>query len=51
MPISRGDWTLAQQRFQQAAVLRPGDKAAKLMIDRCLTYRLHPPPAWDGVSD
>jgi adenylate cyclase len=46
-----GDWMAAQQRFQQAAVLRPGDKAAKLMIDRCLGYRLHPPSNWDGVSD
>ena len=35
----------------EAAVLRPGDKAAKLMIDRCLSYRLHPPADWDGVSD
>ncbi|CAN5160622.1 hypothetical protein BH10PSE6_BH10PSE6_48190 [soil metagenome] len=46
-----GDWVLAQQRFQEAAILRPGDKAAKLMIDRCARYRLHPPSGWDGVSD
>ncbi len=46
-----GDWTAAQQRFHEAVVLRPGDKAAKLMIDRCLRYRLHPPTDWDGVSD
>ena len=46
-----GDWMAAQQRFREAAVLRPGDKAAKLMMDRCLGYRLHPPSDWDGVSD
>lgn len=46
-----GDWVLAQKRFQEAAALRPADKAAKLMLDRCARYRLHPPPDWDGVSD
>jgi adenylate cyclase len=46
-----GDWSVAQQRFQEAVVLRVGDKASKLMIDRCLRYRLHPPSNWDGVSD
>ena len=45
-----GDWMAAQRRFQEAAVLRSGDKAAKLMMDRCLRYRLHPPSDWDGVS-
>lgn len=46
-----GDWTVAQERFQVSLSLRGGDKAAKLMVDRCLRFRLHPPPNWDGVSD
>ena len=43
--------TSGQPGNGKVAFLRPGDKAAKLMIDRCLRYRLHPPPNWDGVSN
>jgi adenylate cyclase len=46
-----GDWPEAGQRFEAALLLRPNDKAAMLMIDRCQRYRLNPPADWDGVSD
>lgn len=45
-----GDWPEAQRRFQASLELRPGDKAASLMIDRCRHYQKDPPDDWDGVS-
>jgi adenylate cyclase len=45
-----GDWAEAQRRFQASLELRPGDKAAVLMIERCRRYQKDPPADWDGVS-
>ncbi len=45
-----GEWTTAQERFESSLMLRDDDKAAKLMLKRCLRYRTNPPPDWDGVS-
>jgi adenylate cyclase len=45
-----GDWTGAQARFEEALRLRGDDKAAQLMVERCVRYRTAPPPSWDGVS-
>ena len=40
----------AQERFEASLLLYGDDKAAKLMVKRCLRYRTAPPPHWDGVS-
>jgi adenylate cyclase len=45
-----GDWNTAQERFEASLLLHGDDKAAKLMVKRCLRYRAAPPPHWDGVS-
>jgi adenylate cyclase len=45
-----GDWNIAQERFEASLLLYGDDKAAKLMVKRCLRYRAAPPPHWDGVS-
>jgi adenylate cyclase len=45
-----GNWGEAQARFQASLSLRPDDKAARLMIDRCRRYGRAPPADWDGVS-
>ena len=45
-----GDWNTAQERFEASLLLYGDDKAAKLMVKRCLRYRTAPPPHWDGVS-
>jgi adenylate cyclase len=45
-----GDWTIAQDRFEAALKLRVDDKAAQLMVERCLRYRATPPEHWDGVT-
>jgi len=40
----------ARQSFQKALQLHPGDKVAKLYLDRCATFMEQPPePDWDGV--
>jgi adenylate cyclase len=46
-----GSWSDAQQHFQASLSLRSGDKAAGMMIDRCLRFQKLPPANWDGVSD
>ena len=40
----------AQQSFQKALQLHPGDKVAQLYVDRCAAFIASPPaPDWDGV--
>ncbi|MGZ5912116.1 MAG: adenylate/guanylate cyclase domain-containing protein, partial [Reyranella sp.] len=45
-----GDWTIAQKHFEASLLLHRDDKAAELMLERCVRYRATPPPDWDGVS-
>ncbi len=46
---SSGAWTLAQSYFEKALEVLPQDKAALLMMDRCLKFAAHPPEDWDGA--
>ena len=46
-----GEWGRAVDRFEEAAAMRPGDKAAQLMIERCRRFFDNPPERWDGVAD
>lgn len=44
-------WDTAMDHFKQAQhILGNPDKSSKLLFERCLAYKIHPPPAdWDGV--
>lgn len=43
-------WTQAVERFRASLSLRPEDRAAELMIERCHEFEQRPPPeGWDGV--
>lgn len=45
------DFVGARDKFEQAKAKRPDDKAAQLMVHRCVHYAAEPPPAdWTGVS-
>jgi adenylate cyclase len=46
-----GAWGRALDRFAEAAALRPDDKPALLMIERCRRFLDNPPREWDGVVD
>ncbi|HVB16149.1 MAG TPA: adenylate/guanylate cyclase domain-containing protein [Stellaceae bacterium] len=46
-----GEWTRALDRFAEAVALRPDDKAATLMAERCHRFVDTPPGRWDGVAD
>ena len=46
-----GEWACARARFEAAADLRPDDRAARLMAERCHRFLASPPEAWDGVAD
>jgi adenylate cyclase len=44
-------WPEAASAFQALAAVRPDDKLAQLLADRCHGYTTSPPPAgWDGVQ-
>jgi adenylate cyclase len=45
-----GDWITAQAYFEASLLMHSDDRAAKLMVKRCLRYRAAPPLDWDGVS-
>jgi adenylate cyclase len=43
-------WDAAEAGLAETLRLLPGDKAARLMLERLHSYALHPPPdGWDGV--
>ena len=45
------DWDGAMACFKDGLAAWPEDKAARVMIQRCLTFKHIPPPKeWDGVS-
>ena len=46
-----GEWACARDRFEEAVVRRPTDKAAGLMAERCRRFLAGPPESWDGVVD
>lgn len=46
-----GEWSRALDRFDEAAALRPDDKAATVMAERCLRLIAIAPESWDGVED
>jgi len=44
-----GDWSGALAHLERAKALRPDDKAAALVIERCRILLANPPETWDGV--
>ena len=44
-----GNWTLAREYFEKAVNELPDDKAANLMLERCLEFENNPPENWDGA--
>jgi adenylate cyclase len=44
-----GDWKGALAHLERAKALRPDDKAAALVMERCRILQANPPEAWDGV--
>jgi adenylate cyclase len=44
-----GDFAQAGKLFAQASELRPDDRAAKSMYERCQTLAANPPREWDGI--
>ncbi len=44
-----GDWGAALGHLERAKALRPDDKAAALVMERCRILQANPPEAWDGV--
>ena len=44
-----GNWTLAREYFEKAVTELPDDKAALLMLDRCIEFEKNPPENWDGA--
>lgn len=45
----QGIWNLASDYFKKALSSVEGDKAAKLMLDRCDEFIKNPPENWDGA--
>ena len=45
----QGIWNLAREYFEKALAQVPEDKAAKLMLDRCIEFIKNPPENWDGA--
>ncbi len=45
----QGIWNLAKDYFAKALSIADGDKAAKLMLDRCEEFINNPPENWDGA--
>ena len=46
----RRDWSGTIRVLEEALAIRPGDRPARLYIDRAQSYALQPPPDdWDGV--
>ena len=44
-----GTWRLAREYFEKAVAELPDDKAAKLMLERCIEFEKNPPEKWDGA--
>ena len=44
-----GNWTLAREYFEKTVAELPEDKAANLMLERCLEFEKNPPENWDGA--
>ncbi len=44
-----GTWPLAREYFSKAVAELPEDKAANLMLQRCIEFEQNPPENWDGV--
>ena len=44
-----GTWRLAHEYFEKALAELPDDKAAKLMLERCIEFEKNPPENWDGA--
>jgi adenylate cyclase len=44
-----GDFATAVPRFEGALEARPGDRATRVMLDRCRNLQANPPRSWDGV--
>ncbi len=44
-----GNWTLAREYFEKAVDELKEDKAARLMLDRCIEFEKNPPENWDGA--
>ena len=44
-----GTWRLAHEYFEKAVAELPEDKAAKLMLERCIEFEKNPPENWDGA--
>ena len=45
----QGVWNLAREYFEKALTEAPNDKAARLMMDRCIDFIQNPPEHWDGA--
>ncbi|MCR4735109.1 MAG: adenylate/guanylate cyclase domain-containing protein [Treponema sp.] len=45
----QGTWNLAREYFDKALSEIPEDKAARLMLDRCIEFIQNPPENWDGA--
>ena len=45
----QGIWNLAREYFEKALTESPNDKAARLMLDRCIEFIQNPPESWDGA--
>lgn len=45
----QGIWNLANDYFSNALNAAQGDKAAKLMLERCEEFIKNPPENWDGA--
>ena len=45
----QGIWHLAKEYFAKALNTVQGDKAAKLMLERCEEFIINPPENWDGA--
>lgn len=44
-----GNWNAATQAFEACLRANPGDKLARVYIDRCAALCADPPAQWDGV--
>ena len=44
-----GTWGLASKYFYKALQECPGDRATKILLERCETYTALPPESWDGA--
>ena len=44
-----GTWRLAHEYFEKALAELPDDKAANLMLERCIEFEKNPPENWDGA--